>query len=366
MSSQRYQRVNAHDEDDHSHSYPLNPTRSDITPTSPPPSFRSRSRSTSPSSRRLLHGDPLHNDDDQTLADAFGDEDESEDDEEPDDRQRLMRANPDAGSPAGYGQVASSASSSDARIDGQEEPRASPLPRRPTLLPTFTTPASGGSRSVAQSNDGVFANLAAKPERGEKNEDLPPSYEEAAADATPPYWETTIVAPGISSDEVYVDGLPVGSVFSFVWNAMISMSFQLVGFLLTYLLHTTHAAKNGSRAGLGLTLVQYGFYMKGGSESSGGDTGSDQYVAPPDPNSHNFDPNSVGESAGGDGGGALSGITTSEWISYVLMIVGWFILIRAVSDFLRARRHEQLVLQSPDRGLGVPVIAEGERSETVV
>ncbi|KAJ5380008.1 uncharacterized protein N7496_002436 [Penicillium cataractarum] len=322
MSSQRYQRVNAHDEEDDSHSYPLNPTRSNLTPTSPPPSFRSGSRSSSPSSRRLLHGDPLHNDDDQTLADAFGDEDGSDDDEEPDDRQRLMRANPDTG--------------------------------------------IRGSRSVAPSNDGVFANLAAKPERGEKNEDLPPSYEEAAADATPPYWETTIVAPGISSDEVYVDGLPVGSVFSFVWNAMISMSFQLVGFLLTYLLHTTHAAKNGSRAGLGLTLVQYGFYMKGGSDSSGGDTGSDQYVPPPDPNSHSFDPNSVGEGSGGDGGNALSGITTSEWISYVLMIVGWFILIRAVSDFLRARRHEQLVLQSPDRGLGVPVIAEGERSETVV
>lgn len=192
------------------------------------------------------------------------------------------------------------------------------------------------------------------------------SYEEAAADATPPYWETTILAPGLSSDEVYVDGLPVGSIFSFVWNAMISMSFQLVGFLLTYLLHTTHAAKNGSRAGLGLTLVQYGFYMKGGSEASGADGGSDQYAAPPDPNSHSFDPNTVGESGGDGGNGAISGITTSEWISYVLMIVGWFILIRAVSDFLRARRHEQLVLQSPDRGLGVPIIAEGERSETVV
>jgi hypothetical protein len=147
---------------------------------------------------------------------------------------------------------------------------------------------------------------------------------------------------------------------------MISMSFQLVGFLLTYLLHTTHAAKNGSRAGLGLTLVQYGFYMKGGGDGSGSDgDGSDQYVPPPDPNSHSFDPNSVGESGSG-GNGAMSGITTSEWISYVLMIVGWFILIRSVSDFLRARRHEQLVLQSPDRGLGVPVIAEGERSETVV
>jgi hypothetical protein len=234
------------------------------------------------------------------------------------------------------------------------------------MLPTFTEPASGGSRQIASSNDGVFANLAAKPERGEKNDDLPPSYEEAAADATPPYWETTIVAPGISSDEVYVDGLPVGSVFSFVWNAMISMSFQLVGFLLTYLLHTTHAAKNGSRAGLGLTLVQYGFYMKGGNESSGSDGGGSEYVPPPDPNSHNFDPSSVGEGGANGGNGTMSGITTSEWISYILMIVGWFILIRAVSDFLRARRHEQLVLQSPDRGLGVPVIAEGERSETVV
>jgi hypothetical protein len=166
-----------------------------------------------------------------------------------------------------------------------------------------------------------------------------------------------------------VDGLPVGSIFSFVWNAMISMSFQLVGFLLTYLLHTTHAAKNGSRAGLGLTLVQYGFYMKGGSESSGGGGGTDEYVTPPDPNSHSFDPSKVVDSAssGGDGGGGgVSTITTSEWISYVLMIVGWFVLIRAISDFLRARRHEQLVLQSPERGLPVPVIAENERSETVV
>ena len=195
------------------------------------------------------------------------------------------------------------------------------------------------------------------------------SYEEAAADSTPPYWETTILAPGISSDEVFVDGLPVGSIFSFVWNAMISMSFQLVGFLLTYLLHTTHSAKNGSRAGLGLTLVQYGFYMKGGSEPKDPGDGSDgdPYGSPPDPNSHSFDPDAVADgSAGGDGGSAMSAISTSEWISYVLMIVGWFILIRAISDFLRARRHEQLVLQSPERGLSVPVIAEGERAETVV
>jgi Protein of unknown function (DUF2370) len=195
------------------------------------------------------------------------------------------------------------------------------------------------------------------------------TYEQAAADATPPYWETTIIAPGMSSDEVYIDGLPVGSVFSFVWNGMISMSFQLVGFLLTYLLHTTHAAKNGSRAGLGLTLVQYGFYMKGSPTGRDeGNAGQFSNAPPPDPNSHSFDPSAVTGSdtaaAAADASSGLGGISSSDWISYILMIVGWFILIRAVSDFLRARRHEQLVLQSPTRGLHIPVVAEGETSET--
>jgi len=53
----------------------------------------------------------------------------------------------------------------------------------------------------------------------------------------------------------------VGNFFGFAWNLAVSMCFQFVGFLLTYLLHTTHAAKCGSRAGLGITLIQYGFYL---------------------------------------------------------------------------------------------------------
>lgn len=171
---------------------------------------------------------------------------------------------------------------------------------------------------------------------------------------------------------------------------MISMSFQLVGFLLTYLLHTTHAAKNGSRAGLGLTLVQYGFYMKGSPSGKGpADGGADpggQFgggggngAPPSDPNSHDFDPSSVAAAAAAaaaasssasagssSSAGGLADLASSDWVAYILMIVGWFILIRAVSDFLRARRHEALVLQSPDRGLPVPVIAEGEGAERVV
>jgi len=191
------------------------------------------------------------------------------------------------------------------------------------------------------------------------------SYEQAAADQAPPYWETTILAPGLGGpDDVFIDGLPVGSFFSFLWNALISWSFQIVGFLLTYLLHSSHAAKNGSRAGLGITLIQFGFGLKttvGSSPPSGQMPGPDGYASPPDPNSHDFDPSDVTNSD--DDAFDISG---SEWLSYILMVVGWFILIRAISDYLNARRHEQLVLQSPDRGLPVPIIAEGEPPERTV
>lgn len=160
------------------------------------------------------------------------------------------------------------------------------------------------------------------------------------------------------------------------------MSFQLVGFLLTYLLHTTHAAKNGSRAGLGITLVQYGFYMRAGAHNSSPSpppSNSDPtFIPSEDPNSHEFDPNSVSEttaaaaasamsqSSQASSGSAISSVGSSDWLAYALMIVGWFILIRAVSDFFKARRHEKLVLQSPDRGLNVPVVADDERPDTVV
>ncbi|GAA5949978.1 hypothetical protein JCM3765_007757 [Sporobolomyces pararoseus] len=174
-----------------------------------------------------------------------------------------------------------------------------PLPPRP---PTFAphsihndttdpenissmTPTLGGSGrgrvyGGGSSNDGVFSNLAAKPDgsanvdvvgEGPDKDEVLPAYEAAALDSTPPYWETTVITPGgfLGPDDICVDGMPVGNLFSFAWNLLVSMSFQFVGFLLTYLLHTTHAAKNGSRAGLGITLIQLGFYLKQHTDYSG-------------------------------------------------------------------------------------------------
>ncbi|KAI1331507.1 hypothetical protein F5Y16DRAFT_395387 [Xylariaceae sp. FL0255] len=340
----RYERVNTQDDEPDTPIAPssLQPQR---IPSSPPPSFHSRSSSLE---RRRQDVDP-------DLADAF-DTDGDESDDEPDDRQRLVRAN---SFPLSQNAPQSQSDSRSTATNHQSSSAAG----NSTQSATNSRIYGGGIQS-----DGVFSNMTARPERGEKIvEEAPPTYEQAAADAAPPYWETTILAPGLGGpDEVYIDGMPVGSVFSFVWNGLISMSFQLVGFLLTYLLHSTHAAKNGSRAGFGITLIQYGFYMKGSNDDGMGNEPSDGYAQPPDPNSHDFDPNSVSVSAGDGGGSSWSDVASSEWVAYILMIVGWFVLIRAVSDYIRARRHEQLVLQSPDRGLGVPIIAEGEQAETVV
>ena len=143
-----------------------------------------------------------------------------------------------------------------------------------------------------------------------------------------------------------------------VLMAAVSMSFQLVGFLLTYLLHTTHAAKNGSRAGLGITLVQFGFMMRGRSDGDTPGTPPAE-TAPSEPNSYNFQ----GTPDAAAGAGSTEAVGRNEWLSYVLMVVGWFVLIRAVSDFLRARRTEQVVLASPDRGLGIAVVADNEPAE---
>ncbi|KAJ9144629.1 Metal homeostatis protein BSD2 [Pleurostoma richardsiae] len=360
--SSRYERVNAHDDEEPDTPVQPAPRLVQPIPNSPPPSFHSRASSVASRERQGRV--------DSTLADAFDTEgDDSED--EADDRQRLVRggdSTPTINNAVQFGDNTNPA-----------QPRTTPQTNSGAQVPS---PATGSRRIYGGGiqSDGVFSNLTAKPERTEnEKEEQPPTYEQAAADAAPPYWETTILAPGLGGpDEVYIDGMPVGSFFSFVWNGMISMSFQLVGFLLTYLLHSTHAAKNGSRAGLGITLIQYGFYMKGtsgagaggmgGQGGMAGQDGQEGYANPTDPNAHDFDPNTVtgGGGDGGGSGGGLSDIASSDWVAYILMIVGWFILIRAVSDYLRARSHERLVLQSPDRGLGVAVIAEGENPERVV
>jgi hypothetical protein len=215
--------------------------------------------------------------------------------------------------------------------------------------------SSRSTRGPSTNNDGVFANLSAKPEAEKpESEENPPSYEEAAADATPPYWETTVLTPGLS-DELFIDGLPVGSPINFAWNMIVSSAFQFVGFFLTYLLHTSHAAKQGSRAGLGLTLLQCGFYLQ--PESDPGDSanpGDLNEFEPSNPN--DFDVStyssvsgtfSQGHSSNPPVGTAVqNSAQAAGWISTLLMIIGVLIILKSIADYFQARRMELAVLRS--------------------
>ncbi|KAK9899965.1 hypothetical protein P389DRAFT_187108 [Cystobasidium minutum MCA 4210] len=266
-------------------------------------------------------------------------------------------------------------------------------------------PSMPGIYGGGLSNDGVFANMAAKPGNSRSGGDrsdivggddeapekeIPPAYELAVLDAAPPYFDTTVHAPGLGGiggsggvgsglEEILIEGLPLGNPFSFFWSLLVSMSFQFVGFLLTTLLSTSHAAKNGSRAGLGVTLIQYGLYLGTEGENafdapvsdgSSGDGGKDEWAA--------FWGGSGGDSQGDagatatgaavrlvartvingltsrsengtatdpwrgpvllDGGAAVSGVATS-WLSMVLMIGGWFLLVSSLTSYLKAIRY---------------------------
>ena len=139
-------------------------------PSSPPPSFRSRA--SSPSSQHLISQDPIASDAERTLADTFDDGQASDDegDNEGDDRQRLMRR-----ASTVQEQENSSANWSTVRqtqpiSGGQANSAIANVP-----VPSVRAPSSGTAYATfSSSNDGVFANLDAKPERGEKTEDQPP------------------------------------------------------------------------------------------------------------------------------------------------------------------------------------------------
>ena len=108
----------------------------------------------------------MNSDADRTLADTFDDGGSDNESNDGDDRQRLLRGNP------------TPASGDERRVAPAEQPAGDGTPAH--LSPR--TPAAslnapirvygGGARP--SSNDGVFANLSAKPEHGEKNEEQPP------------------------------------------------------------------------------------------------------------------------------------------------------------------------------------------------
>ncbi|KAG1733658.1 uncharacterized protein EDB91DRAFT_636801 [Suillus paluster] len=227
------------------------------------------------------------------------------------------------------------------------------LPTHYVRIPTTETPA--GVRGGGTQNDGVFSNVVAisassapiQAEDGsiymvpeETQSTAPPSYAAAQADAVPPYWDTIVHAPaGMDTDSGMIVGdLPSGSILAFVSNLFVSFFFQFIGFLLTYLLHTTHAAKFGSRAGLGLTLIQYGFYSR---------SVTDNMLPAPDGNGPADDlmPPSSSAPMPQDNNIVLK-VSSREWLSFLLMTLGWFLLLSSFVGFWRVKNWESAIRAS--------------------
>jgi hypothetical protein len=159
----------------------------------------------------------------------------------------------------------------------------------------------------------------------------------ASADAAPSYWDTIVHAPtGVDlNGDMIIEELPTGSVLVFVLTTLISWFFQLPGFILSYLLHTTHAGRFGSQAGLALTLIQWGF----GSTVMGPLPPPDE-PPPPGPGAGGPPPEGGLPVGGGNPEDGMMGNSTMmdgngsafadmqipysghEWISFFLMTIG--------------------------------------------
>lgn len=204
------------------------------------------------------------------------------------------------------------------------------------LHPTSSTSSSSPRIIVGSSNEGVFSNMAAKPSVivGKTYEDpLPPSYDDldlmgSPQQQVPPYFETTVMTQYGEDGDILIEGLPVGNMFIFVVNAVVSMSFDFIGFLLTTLLASSHAAKSGSKFGLGITLLRYGLFIKTRDVTEELDQ------------ARYFDPNSPE---------TMEHLKKqNEWMSYLLMVVGFFMIMFSSAEYFRATRLRKAILTTAE------------------
>lgn len=229
-----------------------------------------------------------------------------------------------------------------------DEHNSYPVPSQGYYLPV---PASSHAASVSHHNDGVFSNLSAKPSftppsapqlhptKDPDAKESPPSYDTVALDPAPLYPDNIVFSAALDSDDVVlVEGLPVGSMLTFFLTMMVSMSFQFVGFCLTYLLSMTHAGRCGSKAGFGVSLIQIGLNLHVHSlrynDGNAPDDADEDYPGFIPPNATPDEIEAI--------------LTRTQWISYLLMITGWFLILKSSLDYMKAKRLEALILATPE------------------
>lgn len=188
----------------------------------------------------------------------------------------------------------------------EEPPLPESTPKKPTTV-------------IIDTKDGVFANMAAKPEipshsegaSSQQQEELP-TYADVADDRAPDYGLSSVVFLP-NDDTPLVDGIPMGTFLHFLMGAIVSYTFQLVGFILAFVFAVSHAGRSGARVGLGINMVQYGTYLSRSVDDQG-------YLR-------------------NAGGSSEDDSSSSSFLSYFLMLMGWIIIIQALVDYYRVYKQ---------------------------
>jgi hypothetical protein len=186
------------------------------------------------------------------------------------------------------------------------------------------------------------------------------------------------------------------------------VSFQFVGFLLTYVLHTTHAAKYGSRVGLGITLIQFGLGLRARAEeliTSGEFPTDSETTDPPQGDAEVISaenavsafwgpgspwPASIHDPLGADDAppviihnmveaetyahrhnmtlsqllnipSAADVGRANEWFSFMLMSIGWFLVITSLGGWWRVKRFEAGLRRAQRESEAAQAEANGNR-----
>lgn len=224
----------------------------------------------------------------------------------------------------------------------------------------FRHPSGDDTEGSGARFDGVFSNLTPKPDNNNNNNedelrnDRPPTYDEAAADLVPSYYGLDL-ADAELYDELCIDELPVGNMANLIWNIIVSASFQYIGFLITYMLHTSHAAKQGSRFGLGITFLGYGYSMiPNNVVSKVGKNKILNRIEPSDPNNYNdLTLNSDSMKQDTFESNLSHGIEEEKqklpMLAVMISILGLFITLKSIVDFIKIKRKERKYLAQETR-----------------
>lgn len=156
-------------------------------------------------------------------------------------------------------------------------------------------------------HDGVFSNLNEKPEV--RSTRLPTYFEVTGNPANE--LDDPDIEVGIGQDiddfgELLVNGLQVGSWYSYWGTILVSAVFEFIGFIFTFFLTSSHSAKDGSITGLGIILFKYAICYS---------------------------------------------MTYDMWFIVFLVILGIILCIKGFKSYRKIKRIENLVNSDPERYL---------------